>query len=70
MSAHGTLFDGMLQEFAGAARILNREPGIWQILAHPKREIIVSCPARSRRAHELSRSSHAGRTETIRFEGR
>ena len=44
MSAHGTLFSGMLQEFEGAARILNLEPGIWQMLTHPKRQIIVSCP--------------------------
>ena len=44
MSAHGTLFAGMLQEFEGAARILNLEPGIWQMLTHPKRQIIVSCP--------------------------
>jgi len=44
MSAHGTLLSGMLQEFEGAARILNLEPGIWQILTHPKRQIIVSCP--------------------------
>ena len=34
----------MLQEFDGAARILNLEPGIWRILTHPKRQIIVSCP--------------------------
>jgi glutamate dehydrogenase (NAD(P)+) len=34
----------MLQEFAGAARLLNLEPGIWQILTHPKRQIIVTCP--------------------------
>ena len=34
----------MLQEFEGAARILKLEPGIWQILTHPKRQIIVSCP--------------------------
>jgi glutamate dehydrogenase (NAD(P)+) len=43
-TAYGTLFDGMLQEFEGAARILNLEPGIWQMLTHPKRQIIVSCP--------------------------
>lgn len=42
--AHGTLFEGMLQEFEGAARILKLEPGIWQMLTHPKRQIIVSCP--------------------------
>jgi glutamate dehydrogenase (NAD(P)+) len=40
----GTLFSGMLQEFEGAARILNLEPGIWQMLTHAKRQIIVSCP--------------------------
>ena len=34
----------MLQEFEGAARILNLDPGIWQMLTHPKRQIIVSCP--------------------------
>src|SRR5687767_10265375 len=40
----GSVFGAMLQEFEGAARILNLEPGIWQILTHPKRQIIVSCP--------------------------
>jgi len=44
MEGHGTLFSAMLQEFEGAARILNLEPGIWQMLTHPKRQIIVSCP--------------------------
>ena len=34
----------MLQEFDGAARILNLEPGIWKILTHPKRQVTVSCP--------------------------
>ena len=34
----------MLQEFEVAARLLNLEPGIWRILTHPKRQIIVSCP--------------------------
>ena len=40
----GTIFGAMLQEFDGAARILNLEPGIWKILTHPKRQITVSCP--------------------------
>src|SRR5687767_12190464 len=44
MAAQGNIFDAMLQEFTGAARILNLEPGIWQMLTHPKRQIIVSCP--------------------------
>jgi glutamate dehydrogenase (NAD(P)+) len=40
----GSIFNAMLQEFDGAARILNLEPGIWKILTHPKRQITVSCP--------------------------
>ncbi len=44
MAAHGDVFSAMLQEFEGAARILNLDPGIWQMLTHPKRQIIVSCP--------------------------
>jgi len=44
MSANGTIFGAMLEEFDVAARILNLEPGVWQILTHPKRQIIVSCP--------------------------
>ena len=44
MSEHGAIFGAMLQEFDGAARILNLDPGIWRILTHPKRQIIVSCP--------------------------
>ena len=34
----------MLKEFDRAARILKLDPGIWRILTHPKRQIIVSCP--------------------------
>jgi glutamate dehydrogenase (NAD(P)+) len=34
----------MLQEFDEAARVLELEPGIWKILTHPKRQIVVSCP--------------------------
>jgi glutamate dehydrogenase (NAD(P)+) len=44
MADHGSVFDAMLQEFEGAARILKLDPGIWQMLTHPKRQIIVSCP--------------------------
>jgi len=44
MAANGSIFAAMLQEFDGAARILNLEPGIWKILTHPKRQITVSCP--------------------------
>jgi glutamate dehydrogenase (NAD(P)+) len=44
MAAHGTVFGAMLEEFDGAARILNLEPGIWKILTSPKRQIIVACP--------------------------
>ena len=44
MAVPGSVFDAMLQEFEGAARILNLDPGIWEMLTHPKRQIIVSCP--------------------------
>lgn len=44
MAEHGTVFGAMLQEFEGAARILNLDKGLWQMLTHPKRQIIVSCP--------------------------
>ena len=44
MTEHGTLFGAMLREFDEAARLLNLDPGIWKILTHPKRQIIVSCP--------------------------
>src|SRR4249919_2163599 len=44
MESTGSIFNAMLQEFDEAARILNLEPGIWKILTHPKRQIVVSCP--------------------------
>ena len=44
MAEYGSIFAAMLQEFDGAARILNLDSGIWRILTHPKRQIIVSCP--------------------------
>jgi glutamate dehydrogenase (NAD(P)+) len=44
MPSDRTVFGAMLQEFEGAARILNLDPGIWKILTKPKRQIIVSCP--------------------------
>ena len=44
MPEYGPIFGAMLQEFDGAARILNLDPGIWKILTQPKRQIIVSCP--------------------------
>ncbi len=39
-----SVFNAMLQEFDGAARLLGLEPGIWKVLTHPKRQIAVSCP--------------------------
>ena len=44
MPQQGSVFGAMLREFEGAARILNLEPGLWQMLTHAKRQIIVSCP--------------------------
>ena len=44
MEANGSVFNAMLQEFDGAARLLALDPGIWKVLTHPKRQICVSCP--------------------------
>jgi glutamate dehydrogenase (NAD(P)+) len=44
MAEHGSIFGAMLQEFNVAARIINLEPGVWNILTHPKRQVTVSCP--------------------------
>ena len=44
MEASGSIFNAMLQEFDGAARLLGLDPGIWKILTHPKRQITVSLP--------------------------
>src|SRR5689334_16134835 len=44
MDTSGSIFNAMLQEFDGAARLLGLDPGIWKILTHPKRQIMVSCP--------------------------
>jgi glutamate dehydrogenase (NAD(P)+) len=44
MAVGGNIFNAMLQEFDGAARLLGLDPGIWKILTHPKRQIAVSCP--------------------------
>src|SRR5450830_499705 len=44
LPGHGSTFGAMLQEFNVAARLLNLDPGIWRILTHPKRQIVVSCP--------------------------
>jgi glutamate dehydrogenase (NAD(P)+) len=44
MEGGGRIFNAMLQEFDGAARLLGLDPGIWKILTNPKRQIIVSCP--------------------------
>src|SRR6187399_661102 len=44
MEAGGSIFNAMLQEFDGAARLLGLDPGIWKILTNPKRQIAVSCP--------------------------
>src|SRR5947207_1582960 len=44
METGGNIFNAMLQEFDGAARLLGLDPGIWKILTHPKRQITVSCP--------------------------
>jgi len=44
MSSENNVFGAMLQEFAGAARLLGLDDSLWKILTHPKRQVIVSCP--------------------------
>src|SRR6187200_3040850 len=44
MEGGGNIFNAMLQEFDGAARLLNLDKGLWKMLTNPKRQIIVSCP--------------------------
>jgi glutamate dehydrogenase (NAD(P)+) len=44
MAEHGPIFSEMLEAFDDAARVLSLDPGIWRILTHPKRQIVVSCP--------------------------
>ncbi|HET9370171.1 MAG TPA: Glu/Leu/Phe/Val dehydrogenase [Vicinamibacterales bacterium] len=44
MASESRIFDAMLHQFDGAARLLNLDQGLWAVLTHPKRQIIVSCP--------------------------
>jgi glutamate dehydrogenase (NAD(P)+) len=44
LPGHGSTFGAMLEEFNAAARLLDLEPGVWKVLTHPKRQIVVSCP--------------------------
>ncbi len=40
----GGIFGAAIEEFNRAATVLGLERGIWNILSHPKRQIVVSCP--------------------------
>jgi glutamate dehydrogenase (NAD(P)+) len=40
----GGIFGSAREEFDRAASVLGLDRGIWQILSHPKRQIVVSCP--------------------------
>jgi glutamate dehydrogenase (NAD(P)+) len=40
----GGIFGAALEEFNRAATVLGLERGIWNILSHPKRQMVVSCP--------------------------
>ena len=40
------IFDAMLQEFGAAAHLIGLDEGLWKVLTHPKRQIIVSCPVK------------------------
>ncbi len=60
---HGPIFDAMLQEFDGAARLLNLEPGIWKILTAPE-AADHRCRARCRWTTARSKSSPATASST------
>jgi glutamate dehydrogenase (NAD(P)+) len=44
VGVEGGIFGAALEEFNKAAAILGLDPGIWEILSHPKRQITVFCP--------------------------
>src|SRR5512137_1594766 len=44
VGVEGGIFGAALEEFNKAAAILELDPGIWEILSHPKRQITVFCP--------------------------
>lgn len=44
VGVEGGFFGAALEEFNKAAAILRLDPGIWEILSHPKRQITVFCP--------------------------
>jgi len=44
LGIEGGIFGAALEEFNRAATVLGLERGIWKILSHPKRQIVVSCP--------------------------
>jgi glutamate dehydrogenase (NAD(P)+) len=44
LGIEGGIFGAALEEFNRAATVLGLERGIWNILSHPKRQIVVSCP--------------------------
>src|SRR5688572_32153726 len=37
-------FEAMMQRFDRAAELLDLEPGLYKVLRHPEKQIIVSCP--------------------------
>ncbi len=44
LPGHGATFSAMLEELNAAAALLDLDPGLWKVLTHPKRQIVVSCP--------------------------
>ncbi len=44
LPGHGATFSAMLEEVNAAAALLDLDPGLWKVLTHPKRQIVVSCP--------------------------
>jgi glutamate dehydrogenase (NAD(P)+) len=44
VGVEGGIFGAALEEFNRAAAMLGLDPGIWEILSRPKRQVAVSCP--------------------------
>ena len=61
MEAGGSIFNAMLQEFDGAARLLGLDPGIWKILTQPEAadHRVVPGPDGQRRDRGLHRLPRA-----------
>src|SRR3712207_8334238 len=52
-------FEAMMSRFDRAAQLLDLEPGLYKVLRHPEKQIIVSIPVLIDRKSTRLNSSHA-----------